>query len=143
MNVGGELDRTLNALIAQTVIDFIQQLTSLDFRLLTLRKTPRSTLQVSHLKLVLHMDLVESPTETRILRLTFMTPLPEAGLLYTSSTLASTQVTANSVAERHLVQTTFQAHRYVMSQSRLDHSNALTEHRRKRPWDPLLRNDRW
>jgi hypothetical protein len=79
--------------------------------------------------MVLHMDLVESRTETRILRLTFMTPLPEAEVLYTSSTLASTQVTANLVAERHLAQTTFQAHRYVMSQSRLDHSNALIEHR--------------
>jgi hypothetical protein len=79
--------------------------------------------------MVLHMDLVESPTETKILLLIFMTPLPEVELPFTSSTLASTQVTANLVAERHLAQTTFQAHWYVMSQSRLDHSNALTEHR--------------
>jgi hypothetical protein len=78
----------------------------------------------------LHGDLVEFPTETRILRVTFMTPLREVELLYTSSTPASTQVTGNPVAVPHLEQTTFQVHRYVMYKVlRLTNSNVRTEHR--------------
>jgi hypothetical protein len=57
-----------------------------------------------------------------------MTPPPEVELLYASWTRVFTQVTANSVAERHLVQILFQGRRYAMSQPWVEHSNALTEH---------------